>query len=264
MKKLYLGESLVRNFSAGPQGSFVELEGEAYYCIENYDRMPPFLVSLTSGGNHWMYLSSTGGLTCGRKSPENALFPYTTDDKVHDASSTTGPQTILRVNKDDKTYLWQPFNRNTPAYDLKRSLYKNNPGNRIVFEEINRDLGLSFSYCWSNSERFGFVRKAKIENLSTVDVELELLDGLRNLLPCGVENLAQSTLSTLIDGYKQAESVPGLPAAVYSLSSILTDRAEPSEALRATIVWSLGLDEPEILLSEDHVDAFNFGREIQG
>jgi hypothetical protein len=263
MEKLYLGDSPVRRTAARPKGDFAELEGEVYYRIADYDRMPPFLVSLTSGGNHWMFLSSTGGLTCGRKSPENALFPYTTDDKVHDASSTTGPQSILRVSKDGKVFLWRPFCRDTPTYDLKRSLYKNQPGNRIVFEEINRDLGLVFSYCWSTSERFGFVRKATIESHGPADLDVEILDGVRNLLPFGVQPLTQSTLSTLLDAYKQAETVPGVAAAVYSLSSILTDRAEPSEALKATVVWSQGLDQPGILLSEDQVDAFGLGSEVQ-
>ncbi|MGK2927519.1 MAG: hypothetical protein ACSLE2_18050, partial [Lysobacterales bacterium] len=46
---------------------------------------------------------------------------------------------------------------------------------------------------------------------------------------------------------------------IYSLSSIPTDRAEPNEALRATIAWCLGLDDPCVLLSEDQVDAFGAG-----
>jgi len=260
---LYLGDSPVRHRAARPKGDFVEFEGEAYYRIADYDRMPPFLVSLTSGGDHWLFLSSTGGLTCGRKSPEHALFPYTTDDKIHDASTTTGPQTVLRVRQGDKIFLWKPFCQGTATYDLKRSLYKNKPGNRIVFEEINRDLGLVFSYRWSSSERYGFVRKATIECLGPADQEVEILDGVRNILPFGVDPHSQSTLSTLLDAYKQAEKVSGVTAAIYSLSSILTDRAEPSEALKATVAWSCGLDRPEILLSEDQVDAFALGSAIR-
>jgi hypothetical protein len=263
IENLYLGESPVRRPAAAPNGGFVEREGEQYYRITDYDRMPPFLVSLTSGSDHWMYLSSNGGLTCGRICPEYALFPYTTDDKVHDASSTTGPQTIFRVRKADRTWLWKPLHRETPAYRTTRSLFKNRPGNRMIFEEINHDLGLVFSYRWSSSDRFGFVRQATIENLGADPVNVEVLDGLRNLLPYGIDPLSQNTLSTLLDGYKQAESVSDAPAAIFSLSSILTDRAEPSEALKATVAWCLGLDQPRILLSEDQVENFCLGAPVR-
>ncbi len=79
---------------------------------------------------------------------------------------------------------------------------------------------------------------------------------LRNLLPFGVTRNLQVELSTLLDAYKQAEALPEHTAAVYTMSSILTDQAEPSEALRATVVWSTGLENPKILLSEDQVKDF--------
>ncbi len=47
-------------------GKFVSLLGEWYYCIENYDQMPPFFMSLVSHSDHWTFVSSTGGLTAGR------------------------------------------------------------------------------------------------------------------------------------------------------------------------------------------------------
>ena len=37
------------------------------YKISNVDRMDPFLMSLTSSDNHWMFISSNGALTAGRK-----------------------------------------------------------------------------------------------------------------------------------------------------------------------------------------------------
>ena len=80
-------------------------------------------------------------------------------------------------------------------------------------------------------------------------IKVTLLDGLRNLLPFGVTRSLQTEMSTLVDAYKQAESFQGYTAAVYTMSSILTDRAEPSEALKATVVWSTGLANPKLLLS---------------
>jgi len=77
-----------------------------------------------------------------------------------------------------------------------------------MFEEVNHDLGLAFTYTWTSGNRFGFIRQSQLLNTGATDVRVELLDGLRNLLPYGVDRAAQAELSTLIDAYKQAEAVP--------------------------------------------------------
>jgi hypothetical protein len=240
----------------------VERDGERFYRIANYHTMPPFFVSVVSGYDHWMFVSSTGGLTCGRRDPENALFPYCTDDKVHDACETTGPRTVLLAERGGRTMLWQPFEAGPFVYELERNLYKNVPGNKLLFEEVNHDLGLTFRYSWTSGNRFGFIRRSQLLNTGASEARVELLDGLRNLLPYGVDRTAQAELSTLVDAYKQAEAVPDACAGIYTLGSILTDRAEPSEALKATVVWSTGLKQARVLLSEDQVHAFSVGDEV--
>ena len=40
------------------------------------------------------------------------------------------------------------------------------------------------------------------------------------------------------------------------------DRAEPSEALKANIAWSVGLENPTYLLSSTQLDAFRKGKSI--
>ncbi len=261
-QQVLLGQSVIRVPGPARGGEWVERGGERFYRIADYHTMPPFLMSVVSGYDHWLFVSSTGGLTCGRRNPENALFPYCTDDKVHDACATTGPQTVLLATRDGRTSLWQPFQTGPLVYDLERNLYKNVPGNKLVFEEVNHDLGLVFTYNWTTGNRFGFIRKSHLRNTGASEVQVELLDGLRNLLPYGVDRTAQAELSTLVDAYKQVEAVAGVCAGVYTLSSILTDRAEPSEALKATVVWSTGLEQARVLLSEDQLQAFCAGQEV--
>jgi hypothetical protein len=263
MNQIHWGNSLIKQPSEDGGGEIVERDGESFYRISNYDRMPPFFIAVVSGSEHWMFLSSGGGLTCGRRNPDNALFPYYTDDKIHDAGSTTGADSVLLVSKNGRTSLWQPFEKGVSPYALERNLYKNLPGTRLVYEEINHDLELVFTSGWSCSERFGFVKTTGIRNMADGDCHVEVLDGLRNLLPYGTNRQMQNELSTLLDAYKQAERVPGTTAGLYTLSSILTDRAEPSEALRATVAWCTGLEDPKVLLSEDQVSAFQHGLPLE-
>ena len=111
-------------------GAFVNRAGERFYCIRNVDDMPPFFVSVISSYDHWLFASSTGGLTAGRVSPDTALFPYITVDRIHESLAHTGPRTIVRLHHADVEHFWEPFNtEHAGRYETERNLYKNVFGN---------------------------------------------------------------------------------------------------------------------------------------
>ena len=225
------------------------------YTIHNYDQMKPFFISLASDTDLWMYLSSTGGLTCGRRSPNEALFPYYTDDKITDGHEFTGPKTIIKVKgerlKEKGESLWIPFSdMQQPVYQIRRSISKTTYGNQIEFCEENRTLGLKFSYYWAPAGKHGWVRRTELENVRKEPVRIELTDMLQNVLPAGVERKTQNEFSTLVDGYKKTELVPGTSLALFRMEAILVDRAEPSEALTCNTIYTLGLPHADYTQTE--------------
>ena len=241
------------------EGSFVDLRGERYYRLAHYDAIPPFFMSIVSDSDHWLFISSNGGLTTGRKDADHALFPYYPEDRIHDGGAHTGSKTIVRV-LDGGVLLWEPFSSQGDArHHVSRHLYKSVYGNKIIFEEENHDLGLTFSYGWMSSERFGFVRHAQLVNHRAEAVKVELLDGIQNVLPCGITRRFQSEYSTLVDGYKRTQLEPTTGLALFCLSSIPVDRPEPSESLRVNLAWSVGLKPEAQLLSSVQLDAFRCG-----
>lgn len=228
----------------------VTFNGEQFYKISNSDCMRPFFMSIVSDSNHWMFISSNGGLTAGRKNAEFALFPYYTDDKITESAEITGSKTIFQVSYNNQTLIWEPFSeRFTDKYSISRNLYKNFYGNKIIFEEINHDLELSFSYEWNSSNKFGFVKQASIKNYSDKSYQISVLDGIQNIMPHGVSSDLQASTSNLVDAYKRSELHPNSGLGIFALSAIIVDKAEPSEALKANTVFSLGLDNPTYLLS---------------
>ncbi|TVS12635.1 MAG: hypothetical protein EA419_04295 [Wenzhouxiangella sp.] len=244
-------------------GEFVTLFGEAFYVIREYDRLPPFLMSVVSGSDHWMFLSTTGGVTAGRKNADSALFPYFTEDKVADNAENTGAKTILRGASQGKPWSWEPFSiRDDGRYAVTRNLYKNVAGTRVYFEEINHDLMLSFRYGWMSGDAFGIVKHSQVINLQGGERDLTILDGIQNILPYGVASDTQNAVSCLVDGYKKNEREPDSPLAIYRLSSLVSDSAKPSEALRCTTVWTTQRDYAEILLCSEQLNAFRRGDEI--
>ncbi len=245
-------------------GEFLDFDGERFYVIDNVDRMPPFFISVVSNSDHWLFVSSTGGLSAGRVSPDTALFPYITDDKIHESTLHTGPRTLLRVGHTGRWEHWEPFN---PEQDgkrrISRRLYKNVLGNKLCFEEINHDLGLEFRYTWSVSDAYGFVRSCVLTNRGTTSQNVEFLDGLQNILPAGTPRFTQTNSSNLVDAYKWTELDEQTGLALFTLYSGITDRAEPCESLKANIAFSLGLESPVTLISSEQIMAFRRGQAIE-
>ncbi len=238
----------------------VRIDNEVYYQISNVDAMRPFFMSILSNSNHWMFIGSNGGISAGRKDSESALFPYYTDDKIIESAELTGSKTIFRIQKDGRLHLWEPFSvRYANLYDLQRNLYKNVHGNKILFEEINRDLNLTFQYQWSTSDNYGFVKTSKLINDASIEINLTALDGIQNVLPHGVGSALQNKCSNLVDAYKRNELEVDSGVGIFALSAIIVDKAEPSEALKSTVVWSIGLENSQRLLSSSQLNHFRKG-----
>ncbi|WP_114324888.1 hypothetical protein [Candidatus Colwellia aromaticivorans] len=249
-------------------GEFVTMGDERFYAINNVNKMAPFFVSVISNSDHWLFVSSTGGLTAGRVSPETALFPYITVDRIHESDLHTGCKTLLRVNSDSEKIDWEPFNREHELrFDITRNLYKNVLGNKLCFEEIHNDLQLAFRYTWATSDKYGFVRQCELENLSsnTSDkpLSIELIDGFQNILPAGTPRFTQTNSSNLVDAYKWTELDESSGLAFFTLFSGITDRAEPCESLKTNTVFCLGLDNTNILLSSEQLAAFRSGEQVE-
>jgi len=241
-----------------------EINNEKYYKISNSDEMRPFFMSIVSSSNHWLFISSNGGITAGRKNANYSLFPYYTDDKVTEFADITGSKTIFQIHFDEKKLVWEPFSEHfTNVFKISRNLYKNLYGNKIIFEEINHDLNLTFRYSWNTSNLYGFIKKSEIINNSNSEIKITVLDGIQNVSPYGVEADLQVAASNLVDAYKRTELLKDTGLGIFALSAIIVDKAEPSEALKANIVWSVGLEKPKYLLSSLQLNNFRKTFHIQ-
>ncbi len=234
----------------------VDADGRECWEITGAETLRPFLVSLVSSSDVWAFISTSGGLTAGRVDSSRALFPYETDDRLHHAAGTTGALTLLRVGE----ALWQPFDPRGLAPGRERLLRKAAEGHWFEREERAPDLGLCFRERWTTAPRFGLVRRCSLTSFGEgPTAAVELLDGLRNLMPADVPPRAQEAISTLVDAYKRSELLPG-GVALLSMDAHLSDQAAPAEALRCNLVWRRGLEGAQTVLSEDAVADFRAGR----
>lgn len=238
-------------------GGLIEVGGARWYRIDGLEHMEPFLATVVSDSDLWMFVSSAGPLTAGRIDADRALLPYETDDRLHRAVGVSGPVTMLARGHGAARALWQPFARRTEP-GCRRALEKHELGTALTFEEVNDAWGLRVRMTWEPSGSYGWVRRVELTDLAGDGAEVEVLDGLLDVMPAGVDAETERKASNLVDAYKRAETGRWGTAAIYALESRITDRAEPAESLAATLVWSTGLEGAEVHLDDGVVeDAFH-------
>jgi hypothetical protein len=258
-----LGNHQIPKREAGVDGRLVERNGETFYRIEHAEALPPFLTTVVSDSDHWLFVGSNGALTAGRQSSKYALFPYTTEDKLLDGVDVSGPHTALIVEQGGARRLWQPFSDLSAfVYDVTRSIEKSVLGNKLGFEERNADLGVRYGYEWKTSARHGFVRECTLENTGSAKLVVRVLDGVQNLLAADIDEAMQLGFSSLLDAYKKNELIAGTRLGLYTLTAQVIDRAEPRESLHAAAVWSDGLPNAKILLSSEQNRHFQQDNEV--
>ncbi len=244
------------------QGSFSKLDGKDVYKIENYESMDNFFMTITSTSDIWNFCWSQGGITAGRIDSNHAIFPYYTADKVSDAASYTGNYTCIAVEQDSGMAFWEPFSsfhapqvqKRAAEKKLKHAIYKNFNGTHVWFEEINTELQLLFRTGWTSSEKYGLVRTSYIENLSHKDKKIAVLDGCRNILPACCTSKFQNDNSILLDAYKKTDLETDANIVLFTVSSIVSDKAEPNEGLYANTCWFSTPD--RVILAENAPEQF--------
>ena len=240
-------------------GSIEKFAGQTWYKIANVDSIPPFFMTITSSSDAWNFIWSNGALSAGRKDANRAIFPYYTADKILDLKATTGSFSAVKAQGDKGVFVWEPF-AEAPEFKVERNLYKNASGSHVIFEEINKELGLAWRTEWTSGDKYGLVKISSVKNVSPSARKIQVLDGAQNIMPACANMDVQATTSNLIDAYKKTDLDPsGL--ALFSMSSVLTDKAEPSEALYANV--SYFTRKAQVYLSPKTPDLFRRGAELQ-
>ncbi|MES2657903.1 MAG: hypothetical protein V4689_04755 [Verrucomicrobiota bacterium] len=236
----------------------VILDGQPYLCIRNIDRMAPFLMNVVSDSDLWLFVASNTGFTAGRRDPDHAFFPYQTADKLLQQPKASGVCSLLEVDGE----LWEPWSPSTHTAEITRNLYKHATGSSVRFEEIHHRLQLRFCWTLASGATFGLIRSCQLENLGNARRQVRILDGWHQLLPPGVSQETYSRYSYLAAAYMRHEFLPDCGLGIFTLNSGISDRAEPCESLRVSVAWSLGLENPVVLLSDRQVGDFRNGREV--
>jgi hypothetical protein len=238
-------------------GGFVDEDGERWYRIDGLADAAPFFTLLASDSDLWAFISTAGSLAAGRRDADGAFFPYETVDKIHRRWQHTGPRTWIRVLDGERAELWQPFAPLLAGGSGGAcSVAKNLSGTRLRFREEHPSGRLVFEHEWSTAADLGLIRSARL-HAPRGPVRVQVLDGLLNLVPPGLNVQQLNGFSSLTDAYKWNEAAAGGRLGLFTLYAKIWDRAEPKESFEALVAWHAGLPQgAKTLLSAQQVEAF--------
>ena len=240
-----------------PRSGFVRKDGRELFEIHRLDTMAPFLMTVVGDTDLWMYISSAGSFTAGRVEPERCLFPYETDDTLHEVAGLSGPITLVRF-ADGR--VWRPFDPRFDPNGASRVLRRTPIGDYVEFEETDSRTGVVFTVGYALADSMGVVRHATLSLATDADpVDVEVLDGYRNIMPANVPLVLQQQMSTLVDAYKRSERIGDTGLAVYALEAAISDSPQAKESLRVNAVWRTGLEGADLLLTDGAATAFERG-----
>jgi hypothetical protein len=133
-------------------------------------------------------------------------------------------------------------------------VWKNLSGTRLRLREAHASGRLVFEHVWSTAAELGLVRSARLW-APRGSVDVQVLDGLLNLLPPGLSPQQVNEFSSLTDAYKWNESAAAGRVGLFTLYAKIWDRAEPKESFEALVAWHAG-PPARTLLSAHQVEAF--------
>lgn len=221
--------------------------GEKAQRISATHLMEPFLMQMITDSDVWGFIGSQGAIAAGRRNRDSSFFPYTTQDKLFDLCSVAGSFTLIRSATDYLNWdSWTVHGGECPVGEgVQHAVEKSLTGTKITLEAYHEQARLLVRTTWTSSRRYGLIRHFSLQNVGEEVVELELTDGMQNIVPGGVSQKFQEAFSNLADSYKRSERI-GDRLALYTLNSLPTDRATPNESLTATLVWSCGFPEARV------------------
>ena len=182
------------------------LEGNKY-IIENYDKLSPFSSFLpglagVKGIPVWSFYTNRGQAmsSFGIHNKGNAMMEFNPANTSYEETPIKGFRTFVRV---DGEY-YEPFCSYAPELNRRMEIEKN----VITIIEENKGLKITISYIVLPNESIGaIVRRVTVENTDKATHELELIDGMPQIITYGVQNSLYKEMSNLFRSYAEIRNM---------------------------------------------------------
>lgn len=204
-----------------------KLEGDKF-IIDNYTEVPAFSsflpgLSGVKGIPVWSFYTNRGqGINSfGIHHKGNAIMEFNSANTAYENTPIKGFRTFVRVGGE----YYEPF----CAYDPKAKRRMEIEKNALTIFEESHGLKIRVCYIILPGENIGaLVRSVTVENSDSAAHELEILDGMPQIIPYGIQNGQYKEMSNLFKSWADIKNIEA-NAPLYTMRASSDDSAEVSE-----------------------------------
>ncbi len=201
------------------------------FVIEDYARLRPFASFLPGiagplGTPLWVFYVNRGQAiaSLGVASKDCPILEFQPANKAYQATPWTGFRTFIKVQHAAGSTLYEPFSPWQPD-DAARMLVGMN---ELELQTISAAHGLQTGVLYftlPGEPLAGLVRQVTLTNVGAAPLALEILDGLPQIVPYGVDNWQLKEISRTLEAWMQVDNLEqGVP--FYRLQASAADTAE--------------------------------------
>lgn len=207
---------------------------ENTFVIEQFDQAKTFSSFLPGiaglkGIPMWTFYVNRGQGVCsfGFRDKNSAIMEFSPASITYKNVAANGFRTFIKMVGKDNIY--EPFQSSRP--DTQPSRVMRISPNGLTIEENHGEHGLKTVVKYFNLPNDDFaalVRQVEIVNIGEQSIQLELLDGMPEILPYGVENGGFKEIGNLLRSWMEVYNLEnGIP--FYHVRSSTADEAQVSE-----------------------------------
>jgi len=190
------------------------LDADNRFVIDQYNDLAPFASFLpgiagTMGRPAWVFYVNRGQgvASFGVRNKDGAFLEFFPADKAYQLTPSRGFRTFLKMTDSDQTQTHEPFQRGAGP-EVKQRLYVT--PHEVGVEEINPLLGFSIraDMCTlPDAPVAGLVRRVTVTNTSAQAKKIEIVDGLPQVLPYGMNQWNLKFMSRTSEAFMRVEGV---------------------------------------------------------
>ena len=212
------------------------------YVIKDYQKQKPFSSFLSGiagkmGIPLWAFYVNRGQLIAsfGIRDKNGAIMEFYPANLAYHYVSKIGFRTFIKVNQ--KVYEF--FKEKNANQELSIQ------SDQVSIEETNLEIGIKVKVTYltlPNEEVAALVRKVEITNLNSMALDCEVIDGLAQILPSGIDYGGYKAVSNLLQSWMQ--SIHEDHYIFYKLRASTGDSAEVSEVADGNFYLTKSTEKP--------------------
>ncbi len=210
--------------------------------INNYQKEKPFSsflsgVSGKMGIPMWAFYVNRGQLisSFGVRDKNGAIAEFYPANLAYHYTPLSGFRTFIKVNE----RVFECFKESNVQQELV--IRRESVSIIETLEEIGLKIIVSY-FTLPHEKLAGLIRKVELINLNTTPLKLEVLDGLVQILPAGVDFGSYKAMSNLLQSWMQSIHEKGY--VFYKLRASTDDSAEVKDVLDGNFYVTIGEKDP--------------------